>query len=121
MIAFLYLFQRVRGTPTRVQDLPGRSPERSPPASLRDHPACHSERSEESTSQPVMVPERRFFAALRMTGQGGSLKIDKALQMHGLHEFTGFLFRHREGVLFVERGQEGFDDAGVELLVGAAA
>src|SRR5690348_1120615 len=29
---------------------------------------CHSERSEESTSQPVTLPSARFFAALRMTG-----------------------------------------------------
>src|SRR5579859_1590294 len=31
--------------------------------------ACHSERSEESTCQPVTMPSCRFFAALRMTGR----------------------------------------------------
>ena len=35
---------------------------------------CHSERSEESVSQPVTLPSHRFFAALRMTGEIGALQ-----------------------------------------------
>src|SRR5690348_1343612 len=34
-----------------------------------NRPVCHSERSEESTFQSVAMPEHRFFAALRMTGE----------------------------------------------------
>src|SRR5689334_23820612 len=75
----LSLMQRCERRAT--QDAPPRpSSSRVPTrlSSFMTHVACHSERSEESTSLPVTVPARRFFAALRMTGE--KVKALKRLQ-----------------------------------------